>query len=112
MADDVITCPQGHQVEVSAIRVADGQRVCPRCEELGTWRKPGLTWSRRLLAAPLAVVALAFLLGGISSIVRLIEFKHEDAPGLLLTSVGFGLAADCVSVLAAAWIAVVLYRAR
>lgn len=100
-ADEAVVCPQGHQLSRSQVIIRDGMWVCPACAEQQRWapaanrRSP---WSRRLLRAPLFVLAGAFLVLAISSILDIASataYVNNHLPGATST-----LISEIISVVA------------
>lgn len=56
-----LTCPQGHTFPYEQLTLRDGLSVCPICDRMD-WAAPRATWSRRLLADPLILLAAAALM--------------------------------------------------
>jgi len=114
MSGDLVTCPKGHQVAADQVQILEGRRICPQCAEESSWGTPRrrLQWSRRLLALPIAVLSLAFLLGAISNIFQLAAYHDQDAPGKLQVAIAVSLGGDFFFLVAVVWVAVVLYRAE
>jgi hypothetical protein len=56
-----LTCPQGHTFPYEQLTLRDGLSVCPICDRM-EWASPRATWSRRLLADPLVLLAAAALM--------------------------------------------------
>jgi len=108
-------CPNGHVVPVEQIAIRNGHKVCPVCEaQARAWSaptaRPPLRWNRKILRIPLAVVAAAFFVGGLSSAFDIATAasyvsNHLPGSGSSVASAIFGLVSQLGVAVGAAWAA-------
>jgi hypothetical protein len=78
-----LTCPAGHTFPREQLTYREGLSVCPICDRV-EWAVPRPTWSRRLLAPPLALLvgaAVMFLVEAISGIGIGADYQHIHVSG-------------------------------
>ncbi len=93
-APTTVICPRGHELQSDQVAVRDGYRVCPVCESETPWAEgPSrpLPWSRKLLRAPLMVLAAGLLVGAVAGafhVAESISYVDNHLPGATASLIG------------------------